>query len=199
MAYTLDILMTNIKLYIWLESVSRRPMRSERHDFSLHQYASSCCRIHQRSSSLTQPYGSARQVFKQLQCFWWSHCVASFLPSPQVRSMSSCSGSTLLGRNGASSKDESLHDLCCSGIGIGEHNHNPSHRQLIGRTIQQMVLDTAIPTDALVDPQVIRRQVLLPHDEALQSRHVPQHVRGIMRGQQLLRRRISHTPRQLMV
>jgi hypothetical protein len=176
--YTLDILMTHIEQIINLGRTPR-PLTymMKWHDVLLHQYASSCCRIPQRVSSLTQPSLPTREVINQLQRSWGSHCVASFLPSPRVWSMNSRSESTLLGRNGAFSKDVSLHGPCCSGIEVGEHNR--SHRQSMGKTIQQMVLGTAIPTAALVDPQITRRQRLLPHDEALRSKHVCQTMQGL--------------------
>jgi hypothetical protein len=121
--YTLDILMTNIDHKHHLHRKAYRLSHFKWHGLLLNQYASSCCRFPQRSSSLTQPSRLTGEVFNQLQRSWWSHCVAPVLPRPLVRLVSSCPESSVPGGKGDFYEKDNLHSLCCSGMWTGEHNH----------------------------------------------------------------------------
>lgn len=164
--------MTNIGQLIDINRVTGRLRSLKWYGLSLHPYVSFCCRFPQRDSSLTHLPRSTQKIFNQLQCSWWSHCLASFLPQLRVRSISSCSESTLMGQNGPLSKDQSQHGLCCSCIEIGEHNHNRSQPPSLSRSIQRMVLGATSPMDSVADAQIIRAQVLLLPNEAIESNHV---------------------------
>ncbi len=187
MAYTLDILMTNISCKPQLQRPVHHLTCVKWHGILLHQYASSCCRIHQRSSPLTQLSSPTRELVTHLQRPWWSHVVAHFLPRHGVRLVSSCPESSVPGGKGDFYKNDSLHNLCCSGIWIGEHDH--SHHQSIGRTIQRPVRDTVIATDVLVDSQTIGAKVLLPNTPSLSApgRSLSAGRCEVMRGKQAAR------------
>lgn len=177
--------MTNIDYKSQLQRPAHRLTCVKWRGLLPHQYASSGSKIHQRSSCLTQRSSSTRQFFTRLQRSWWSHCLAPFLPRPGVRAVSSCLESSVPIGKGEFYKNGSLHHLFCSGIWIGEHNQ--SHHQSIGRTIQRTVRGIVVPTDVLVDPRTIVVQVLLPTNEALLvEAYVPADAR-IIRGQQAAR------------
>ena len=187
LGYTLDIPMTNIEYKLHLNRKTYSHSYLKWHGLLLHPYASSCCSFPQRSSSLTHLSRSTGKMFNQLQRSWWSHYMAVFLLRPRLQLMNSCPESLLPAQKGDFYKDESLHGHCCSGIWIGDHNHTRSHHQSLGRSIQRMVLGTTNPVDSLVDAQIIRGQILLPHDEGLNRIMWSTNMR-IMRGNQLLQR-----------